>query len=91
MADATHLNSKSRMKLLACLDLNKDKTEVHAVVMQTPLEECLRRNEKRKGTRSYVPVDVIKNMYNSFRKPNFNECNGIIDIIHTIETETKGE
>ena len=85
VADATHLNSQSRAKLLNALNLDKEKTEVHVVVMNTPLIECLRRNEKRKGTRSYVPIDVIKSMYNKFRKPNFNENNGLIDVIHTIE------
>ena len=91
IADATHLNTKSRMKLFSNLNIDKEKTEVHVIVMRTPLIECLRRNEKRKGTRSYVPIDVLKIMYNNFRKPNFNECNGIIDTIHTIEIETKGE
>lgn len=91
VADATHLNTKSRIKLFSNLNIDKEKTEVHVIVMRTPLIECLRRNEKRKGTRSYVPVDVIKMMYNNFRKPNFNECNGMIDTIHTIEIETKSE
>ena len=48
VADATHLNPSSRFKLLANLDLNKNKTEVIAIFIQTPLDVCLRQNENRK-------------------------------------------
>lgn len=85
VADATHLNAKSRMKLLAHLDINKEKTEVHAIVMQTPLKTCIERNENRKGTKSYVPKSVIKRMYYSFTQPTNEECYGIIDTISTIK------
>ena len=85
IADATHLNSKSRMKLLGSVDLDKTKTEVIAIVMQTPLELCIKRNELRKGTRSYVPINVIKNMYKFFKIPTFEECYGMIDNIILIK------
>lgn len=85
IADATHLNSKSRMKLLGSVDLDKTKTEVIAIVMQTPLEICIKRNELRKGTRSYVPINVIKNMYKFFKIPTLEECCGMIDNIILIK------
>lgn len=84
VADATHLNPSSRFKLLANLDLNKNKTEVIAIFIQVPLDVCLKQNEKRKGTRSYVPKAVIKRMYYSLTAPNTEECYGLIDVIHTI-------
>lgn len=79
VADATHLNRVSRLKLLASLEINKEKTEVIAVVMFTPLSICIERNENRKGTRSYVPKDVIEKMYHSFKTPSKYECCGLID------------
>ncbi|ORC90327.1 uncharacterized protein TM35_000081250 [Trypanosoma theileri] len=36
------------------------------VRLNTPLELCLERNEKRIGTPQYIPVHVIKNMNESF-------------------------
>ena len=84
VADATHLNPSSRFKLLTNLDLNKNKTEVIAIFIQMPLDICLKQNEKRKGTRSYVPKTVIKRMYYSLTAPNTEECYGLIDVIHTI-------
>lgn len=54
--------------------------------MKTSLEECLKRNENRKGTRSYVPPEVIKNMYSNLEKPSFEEG---IEKIYTVETNGK--
>ena len=84
VADATHLNPSSRFKLLVNLDLNKDKTEVVAIFIRVPLSICLKQNENRKGTRSYVPKSVIKRMHYSLVPPNTEECYGLIDVIHTI-------
>ena len=79
VADATHLNRVSRFKLLNSLKIDKEKTEVIAIVMFTPLSICIERNENRKGTRSYVPKDVIEKMYHSFKTPSKYECCGLID------------
>lgn len=84
IADATHLNPQSRAKLFSKLKINKNYTQVVAVVMRTPLNVCLERNENRRGTRAYVPPSVIRRMYNSFRMPTTEEYHGIIDIIRTI-------
>jgi predicted kinase len=84
IADATHLNEKSRMKLLSHLNIDKNKTEVIAVVMRTPLEVCIKRNESRKGTRSYVPISSIRRMFFSFKIPTYEECNGMIETIRIV-------
>lgn len=86
VADATHISYGSRLKLLGSLvDLDREKTKVIVVFMRTPLDVCIERNEKRKGTRSYVPISAIKNMYKCLTKPSFTECEGIFDEIHTIQ------
>ena len=83
VADATHLNNASRCKLLYNLDLDRNKTQVEIIYLQPPLKVCIERNEKRKGTRSYVPVDALKNMYYSFKAPFFTD--GIFDVYHKVE------
>lgn len=64
--DATHITKKSRNKILSQLNLN-GVTEVVGLVFDTPLEECLRTNEQRKG-RAYVPSSVIEQMYSQTEK-----------------------
>lgn len=64
--DATHLNEKSREKVLKLLPIDKEK-EVVTVIFNISLEKCLENNEKRKNQgRAYVPRDVIIKMYSSF-------------------------
>lgn len=69
IADATHLNAASRNKLLKNVH---GYNELIAVVADTPIENCLKRNLKRSG-REKVPDEVIKNMANNFHKPSFKE------------------
>lgn len=71
-ADATHLNKASRAKLLRAIDPVLY-SEISVVWIDTPLGECLKRNELRKGTRSYVPKEQIRRMYFSFQKPELDE------------------
>lgn len=85
VADATHLNSKSRMKLLACLDIDPNETQIIVVFMRVPPKECINRNEKRKGTRSYVPIPVIWRMNKALKIPNFDECCGMINEIIIVD------
>ena len=69
-ADATHLNQSSRMKLLNALKAqNCTPAAVEAILFDVPLDICLSRNEKRKDTKSYVPITVIRNMYSSLSYP----------------------
>lgn len=66
IADATHLNTASRMKLLKRLNLNG--VNVIPVWMNTPEHICLERNKLRSG-RECVPEDVIHKMYYSRNHP----------------------
>lgn len=61
--DATHLNEKSRDKVLNRLNL--ENATLCAVNFTVPLEECIRRNDLREG-RARVPRSVIRRMYFSF-------------------------
>lgn len=70
-ADATHLNEASRNKLLRAIVMNTSSTE--CIWVRTPLEEALRRNENRKGTRSYVPRGAIRRIFSQMTKPTFIE------------------
>ena len=84
IADATHLNPRSRAKLLSHLNIDKTHTQVVTVVMRTPLNVCIERNENRRGTRGYVSPSAIKRMYNSFKMPTTEEYYSIIDYILVI-------
>lgn len=67
IADATHLNAPSRIKLLSNLYFTEEDYVV-PVVIDTPFEICKERNAQRTG-RSRVPDDVLKSMYDSFTDP----------------------
>lgn len=67
IADATHLNAPSRIKLLDNLYFTK-KDYVIPMVIKTPFKICSERNAQRTG-RSRVPDDVLKGMYDSFTDP----------------------
>lgn len=68
--DATHLNEKSRNKVLNRLNL--EGVALNAVVFNTPLEICLERNAQRTG-RACVPETAIRNMYKNFRNPAYDK------------------
>lgn len=62
-ADATHLNYASRKKLTdALLKAGCQPADVQAIYFDIPLNICLERNEKRAGTKAYVPRGVIRRM-----------------------------
>lgn len=87
IADATHLNPSSRMKLLASLYEDLKDVDVIGVFMRTPVKTCIARNEMRKETRSYVPPYVINSMAKKLKQPTFNECNGIFSEIIIIDED----
>ena len=66
--DATHLNDKSRNKVLNRLTKNTDIEKITNVLFLTPLETCLDRNGQRSG-RAVVPEEVIRNMAKTFQIP----------------------
>ena len=67
IADATHLNKASRMKLLNRLNLNG--VNVIPVYFNTPEHICQERNKEREG-RACVPATVIHKMYLSRSHPS---------------------
>lgn len=81
-ADATHLNRGSRTKLLRALGDSLKNTAVEVCVLDVPLDYAIDNNEKRKGTRAYVPIKTIKNMCENFKIPEFNEGFDAINIYY---------
>lgn len=66
--DATHLNKRSRDKVLR--RVHKDNIEeLNCVCFDVPLAVCISRNNLRAG-RSRVPETAIYNMYQSYRLPD---------------------
>lgn len=75
--DATHLNRKSRAKVLNQLKLGN--TIVEIVWFDVPLKTCLMRNAKRTG-RARIPEETIAEMFFSSSAPTEDEAK-IIKII----------
>lgn len=70
IADATHLNVKSRAKVLN--EVAKFADEIEAVVMDVHLLTALERNDMREG-RAFVPRGVIRRMYFQSETPTAAE------------------
>lgn len=69
--DATHLNNKSRWKLL----FNIDRFAFEKIVficVETPIEECFKRNAARPDI-SRVPESAMKSMADSYVRPSLND------------------
>lgn len=65
--DSTCITTKAREKLLNALRLKNVKSKI-AVVVHPSLATHFRQNNKRNG-RSRVPLEAIKNIYNSYIDP----------------------
>lgn len=87
-ADATHLNEKSRAKLFSSLPLDFSKIDVIGIYIDTPLEICIKQNDTRKGTKTYVPEGQVRRMFFSIKKPNHEEYNGIFTKIYSVKMWT---
>jgi predicted kinase len=68
--DQTSLTPKSRKFLLRHVT---GYTYANCIWVKASLKTCLNRNEMRKGTRAYVPRDVIRRMSEQFVEPSLNE------------------
>ena len=79
IADATHLNVKSRKKLLNAIGDNIEYNIIY-VYFNTPFEICCGRNEKREG-RARVPDKIMQSMWNSMQKPAMTEDSRCIGLI----------
>lgn len=67
-ADATHLNNRSRSKLLGKLNKYNLNFNIEVIYFDIPIYICLERNRKREG-RERVPDESILNMANNYEKP----------------------
>jgi len=67
--DATNLTKKDRQKALDLAEYNYNR-DVVAVVVNTPLDECIRRNALRDRR---VPEEVIRSMSERFEEPTIEE------------------
>lgn len=73
IADATHLNKKSRAKLIRGIDMLGDvEYNIIYVSFNVPYEICKKRNAQRTG-RTRVPETVLEQMYRQYREPHLNE------------------
>ena len=78
IADATHLNKKSRARVLN--KVRKFADEIEAVVLDTDLETAFERNDQREG-RAWVKHGIIRRMWFSMEMPEENEGFDKITII----------
>ena len=68
--DQTSLTPKARKWLLQHVTGYE---HANLIWIDEDLETCLERNEKRKGTRAYVPRGVIHRMFSQFVEPSLEE------------------
>lgn len=80
--DATHLNEKSRNKVLDLLNL--DNVNIICVNFNISLKTCLERNAMREG-RALVPDSAIRRMYYSFSPACYQEKHRYFNIINIEE------
>lgn len=70
--DATHLNEKSRNRILHALNINTDAINVNCIAFDVDLKTCRKRNNKRVG-RSHVPDNTLIDMNKFLAFPTFYE------------------
>lgn len=83
IADATHLNPKSRAKLIRGIDgRGKVDYEIIYVSFNIPYEVCKERNAQRTG-RARVPEENLEQMYRHYHEPRVTEdarCKGVWEV-----------
>ena len=70
VADQTSLTPRSRKWFIQHVT---GYAKLNIVLIDEDLETCLERNEKRKGTRAYVPEENVRRMYKRLIEPSFKE------------------
>ena len=83
--DATHLNEKSRAKILRALGTSLKNISVNVIAFEADINWCINNNNKREG-RAYVPETAIKNLYASFTEPEYEEGFDNIYIVRMPDT-----
>ena len=72
IADATHLNERSRAKVFNALGSILENVEVNAIYFKGSVQTAITRNERREGL-AYVPISAIRKMAASVTEPTFEE------------------
>ena len=80
-ADATHLNAKSRAKVINAVMQRTVPLKISVLWVQVELEVALAQNELRQGTRAYVPKSVIRRMNEQIRAVDLENENYIDEVI----------
>lgn len=72
--DATHLNKKSRAKIINAIERYKDLKEwnIVPIVFLVPFDVAAARNDAREG-REKVPMSAMRNMASGFKLPSAAE------------------
>lgn len=70
--DATHLNERSRAKVLRAIGADLKNVEINIIFFVGSSDLAIARNKNRTG-RSLVPESTIKNMATQVSIPDFNE------------------
>lgn len=84
IADATHLNKKSRARVLSRVAQFAD--EIEAVVIDVPLETAFAQNDRRER-RAWVKHGIIRRMWFSMEMPKEEEGFTKITIIRKVNGE----
>lgn len=82
IADATHLSHGSRAKLINALayrGLTTDKYQIVFLVMNTPIETCIKRDANRTGT-AHVTEPVIRRMGHALKIPTIDEFPNVKEV-----------
>ena len=82
VADATHLSHGARQKLVRALSkrsITPNTYNIIFVVLDTPIAECVRRDELRTG-RAHVTEKVIRNMWKSLSTPFVGEFENVKEV-----------
>lgn len=69
IADATHLNNKSRTLLINTIGLNLKPENLEVVSFNIPLIKILEQNAQRTGPHEVVPKGVVRRMFFSQTDP----------------------
>lgn len=91
IADASHLNKASRIKLLKAISKELEDREediecsIGVIWLKTSLETCLKRNALREG-RANVPDATIESMWKSQTMPRVEEG---IDKVYIVSEDNK--
>lgn len=87
IADATHLNERSRAKLLHALGKSINNIQIICLVIKNDLKNAIDQNENRINTREYVPISAIRRMNSQFTIPTIEEGFDTIYIYNPIENK----